>query len=49
MNKIKKFVIIKMLEVFKERGCNSIEDIIELLNKELKNDNDVVFSWKIGE
>ena len=47
MNKIKKFVVMKMLEVFKEKGCNTIDDVMNLLNKELKNDDDVVFSWKI--
>jgi len=48
MKTIKKFVVIKMLEVFKEKGCNTVDEVIELLNKELKNDNDTVFSWKIG-
>ena len=48
MKTIKKFVVIKMLEVFKEKGCNTVDEVIELLNKELKNDNDIVFSWKIG-
>ena len=47
MKTIKKFVVIKMLEVFKEKGCNTVDEVIELLNKELKNDNDTVFSWKI--
>ena len=47
MKTIKKFVVIKMLEAFKEKGCITINDVIELLNKELKNDDDVVFSWKI--
>lgn len=47
MNKIKKFVVMKMLEVFKEKGCNTIDDVMDLLNKELKNDDDIVFSWKI--
>lgn len=48
MKTIKKFVVIKMLEVFKEKGCNTVDEVIELLNKELKYDNDTVFSWKIG-
>lgn len=48
MKTIKKFVVIKMLEEFKEKGCNTVDEVIELLNKELKNDNDTVFSWKIG-
>ena len=46
MKKIKKYQFFKMLELFKEKGCSSIDDIINLLNKELKNDDDVVFSWK---
>lgn len=46
MNKIKKYQIFKMLEIFKGKGCITIEDIINLLNDELKNDDDVVFSWR---
>lgn len=46
MNKIKKYQFFKMLEIFKEKGCINIEDIINLLNKELENDDDIVFSWK---
>lgn len=48
MKTIKKFVVIKMLEVFKEEGCNTVDEVIEFLNKEFKYDNDTVFSWKIG-
>ena len=46
MKQIKKVVFLKMLNVFKEKECKTIDDIINLLNKELKNDNDIVFSWK---
>ena len=46
MKQIKKIVVLKMLNVFKEKECKTIDDIINLLNKELKNDNDIVFSWK---
>lgn len=46
MKKIKKYQIIAFLEVFKEKGCKNIDDIINLLNKDLKNDEDTVFSWK---
>ncbi len=46
MKQIKKVVVLKMLNVFKEKECKTIDDIINLLNKELKNDNDIVFSWK---
>lgn len=44
--KIKKYQFIKFLKVFKEKECKSINDIIKLLNKELKNDDDIVFTWK---
>ncbi len=46
MNKIKKYQLIQFLEIFKEKKCKNIDDIIKLLNKELKNTDDVVFSWK---
>ena len=46
MNKIKKYQFFKMLEIFKEKNCITIEDMINLLNKELENDDDIVFSWK---
>lgn len=49
MNKIKKYQMIKFLEIFKEKKCNTIDDIIKLLNKELKNDDDIVFTWKVGK
>lgn len=46
MNKIKKYQLIKFLKIFKEYGCNNIEDIIKLLNKDLENDDDIVFRWE---
>lgn len=46
MNKIKKYQFIKFLEIFKEKKCKSIDDIIKLLNKDLKSDEDIVFTWK---
>ncbi len=46
MKKIQKFALLKLLEIFKEEGCNTIDDIIELLNKEIPNDDDVVFQYK---
>lgn len=49
MKKIQKIIVIKMLEIFKEKGCNTIDETIDLLNKELKNDTDVVFSWEVGK
>lgn len=45
---IKKFLVIKMLEIFREYGCETINDAINLINKELKYDDDVVFSWNLG-
>lgn len=48
MSKIRKYQIFKMLEIFKEYGCKTIEDIENILNKDLKNDTDVVFQWKVG-
>lgn len=47
MKKIKKFIFMRMMQVFEEKGCKTIEDIKILLNKELKNE-DVVFSWREG-
>lgn len=49
MKKIEKCITIKMLEIFKEEGCNTLDDVIDLLNKELKNDDDIVFSWSFGD
>lgn len=47
--KIKKYQIISCLEIFKEKGCKTIDEAIKLLNKELKNDTDVVFTLKEGK
>jgi len=46
MKKIKKYELIKLLELMKEKECITIDDIIKLLNEDLKNDDDVVFLWK---
>ena len=46
MKQLKKVVFMKILEVFKEKNCKTIEDIENLINQELKNDEDIVFSWK---
>lgn len=45
---IKKFTVVKMLEIFKEKGCKTIDEAITLLNSELEKDTDIVFSWKIN-
>lgn len=47
--KIKKYQMISCLEIFKEKGCKTIDDAIELLNKELKNNIDIVFTLKEGK
>ena len=41
----RKFEVINMLEVFKEKECNTIDEVMELLNKDLKNDTDTVFEF----
>lgn len=46
MNKIKKYQLIQFLKEFENKNCKTIEDIINLLNKDLKNDDDIVFQWK---
>lgn len=48
MTKIRKYQVMAFLELFEIKGCKTIEDIKNLLNKELKNDTDVVFQWRIG-
>ncbi len=48
MSKIRKYQIMAFLELFEIKGCKTIKDIKELLNKELKNDTDVVFQWRVG-
>ena len=49
MNKIPKFVLFKLLNIFEKHGCKTIEDIRNIINKDLKNNNDIVFQWKVGE
>ena len=49
MKKIEKCIMIKMLEIFKDEGCNTLDEVIDLLNKELKNDDDIVYSWNFGD
>lgn len=48
MTKIRKYQIMAFLELFEIKGCKTIKDIKDLLNKELKNDTDVVFQWRVG-
>lgn len=45
MAKIRKYQMFAFLEVFEIKGCKTIEDIKDVLNKELKQDTDVVFQW----
>lgn len=49
MIKIRKYQMLEFLKVFKMKDCKTIDDIIKLLDKELKSNNDVVFEWKKGE
>lgn len=48
MTKIRKYQIMAFLEVFEIKGCKTIKDIKDLLNKDLKNDTDVVFQFRVG-
>lgn len=48
MSKIRKYQILAFLDVFEIKGCKTIKDIKNLLNKELKNDTDIVFKWRVG-
>lgn len=48
MGTLKKYVLIKILEIAKGKGINTIDELITDINKHCKNDTDVVFSWKFG-
>lgn len=48
MKTLKKYVLIKILEIAKEKGLNTIDKLITDINKHCKNDTDIVVSWKIG-
>lgn len=39
-------MFMRFLDVFEEKGCKTIEDIRKLLDNDLKNSDDVVFSWR---
>lgn len=47
MKILKKYVLIKILEIAKEKGLNTIDELIADINKYCQNDTDIVFSWKI--
>lgn len=47
MKILKKYVLIKILEIEKEKGLNTIDELIADINKYCQNDTDIVFSWKI--
>ena len=49
MRTLKKYVLIKILEIAKEKGLNTIDELIIDINKHCKNDTDVVFSWKFDK
>lgn len=48
MGTLKKYVLIKILEIAKEKGLNTIDELIADINKHCKNDTDVAVSWKLG-
>ena len=48
MGTLKKYVLIKILEIAKGKGINTIDELITDINKHCKNDTEVVFSWKFG-
>lgn len=46
--KIKKYQLIKILEILKEHyKCKTLEEAINLLNEEISNDTDIAFTFKI--
>lgn len=45
---LKKYVLIKILEIAKEKELNTIDELIADINKHCKNDTDVAVSWKLG-
>lgn len=49
MRTLKKRVLIKILEIAKEKGLNTIDELITDINKNCKNDTDVAVSWKFGQ
>mgnify|MGYP000133498254 CR=1 FL=1 len=49
MRTLKKYVLIKILEIAKEKGLNTIDELIIDINKHCKNNTDVVFSWKFDK
>lgn len=42
---IDKHMMLTMLDIFVEYGCTNIEDIKNMLNKDLESDDDVVFEY----
>lgn len=42
---IDKHMMLAMLDIFAEYGCTNIEDIKNMLNKDLESDDDVVFEY----
>lgn len=49
MRTLKKYVLIKILEIAKGKGLNTIDELIIDINKHCKNNTDVVFSWKFDK
>lgn len=42
---IDKHMMLTMLDIFAKYGCTNIEDIKNMLNKDLESDDDVVFEY----
>lgn len=49
MYKLKKWMLIKLLEIAKEKNLITIDELIEDINKALKNDDDIAIQFKIGK
>ena len=47
MKKVNKREVIAILETFKEKQCNTIEEAIELIKKELEKDTDMAFEFEV--
>jgi len=40
---IRKYILIKILEILKEYGCNTLDEAITKINEEIPNDTDIAF------
>ena len=44
MRKIKKYEVLAMLDVFREKECETIDDIINLLNEDIEQEDATAFT-----